>query len=113
MSESTIIYTYTDEAPALATASFLPLLQAVARQAGVAIETRDMTPAPDGQDYQLWFSHPDGTVTDAGVMPRDEDAEMVLDDDLGDAVGVAVTLEPEGGSTQPTSEPMLVIPFEA
>lgn len=79
----------------------------------VAIETRDMTPAPDGQDYQLWFSHPDGTVTDAGVMPRDEDAEMVLDDDLGDAVGVAVTLEPEGGSTQPTSEPMLVIPFEA
>lgn len=79
----------------------------------VAIETRDMTPAPEGQDYQLWFSHPDGTVTDAGVMPRDEDAEMVLEDDLGDAVGVAVTMEPEGGSEQPTSEPVVVIPFEA
>ena len=79
----------------------------------VAIETRDMTPAPDGQDYQLWFSHPDGTVSDAGVMPRDEDAEMVLENDLGDAVGVAVTMEPEGGSEQPTSEPVLVVPFEA
>ena len=43
MSESTIIYTYTDEAPALATASFLPIVQAVARQAGIAIETRDIS----------------------------------------------------------------------
>lgn len=79
----------------------------------VAIETRDMTPAPEGQDYQLWFSHPDGTVSDAGVMPRDEDAEMVLENDLGDAVGVAMTMEPEGGSPQPTSDPVVVIPFEA
>ncbi|KAB7745145.1 hypothetical protein GA707_04070 [Nostocoides sp. F2B08] len=79
----------------------------------VAIETRDMTPAPEGRDYQLWFSHPDGTVSDAGVMPRDEDAEMVIEVDLGDAVGVAVTMEPEGGSEQPTSEPVLVVPFEA
>ena len=79
----------------------------------VAIETEDMTPAPEGRDYQLWFSHPDGTVSDAGVMPREADAAMVLDDGLGDAVGVALTLEPEGGSSQPTSEPMVVIPFEA
>jgi isocitrate dehydrogenase len=41
--ESTIIYTYTDEAPALATASFLPIVQAVAGQAGVEIETRDIS----------------------------------------------------------------------
>ncbi|MFV0375582.1 NADP-dependent isocitrate dehydrogenase [Microbacterium sp.] len=43
MSESTIIYTYTDEAPALATASFLPIVQAYARQAGVQVETRDIS----------------------------------------------------------------------
>ncbi|KAJ1683894.1 hypothetical protein LUZ63_020881 [Rhynchospora breviuscula] len=41
--ESTIIYTYTDEAPALATASFLPIVQAFAGQAGVDIETRDIS----------------------------------------------------------------------
>ncbi|WP_417564276.1 NADP-dependent isocitrate dehydrogenase [Microbacterium sp.] len=43
MTDSTIIYTYTDEAPALATASFLPIIQAVTGQAGVHIETRDIS----------------------------------------------------------------------
>ncbi|WP_438353658.1 NADP-dependent isocitrate dehydrogenase [Microbacterium sp. CJ88] len=43
MTEPTIIYTYTDEAPALATASFLPIVQAFTGQAGVEIETRDIS----------------------------------------------------------------------
>jgi isocitrate dehydrogenase len=43
VTDSTIIYTYTDEAPALATASFLPIVQAVTRQAGVDVETRDIS----------------------------------------------------------------------
>ncbi len=43
MSESTIIYTHTDEAPALATASFLPIVTAITRQAGVDVETRDIS----------------------------------------------------------------------
>jgi isocitrate dehydrogenase len=41
--ESTIIYTHTDEAPALATASFLPIVKAFAGQAGVEIDTRDIS----------------------------------------------------------------------
>lgn len=43
MNESTIYYTYTDEAPALATASFLPIVQAYAAAANVNIETRDIS----------------------------------------------------------------------
>ena len=38
-----IIYTYTDEAPALATHSLLPVLQAYAGKAGIDIETRDIS----------------------------------------------------------------------
>ena len=38
-----IIYTHTDEAPALATYSFLPILQAFANAAGVSVETRDIS----------------------------------------------------------------------
>ena len=38
-----LIYTYTDEAPALATHSLLPVLQAYADKAGVAVETRDIS----------------------------------------------------------------------
>jgi isocitrate dehydrogenase len=38
-----IIYTYTDEAPALATHSFLPIIEAFAGTAGVEVETRDIS----------------------------------------------------------------------
>jgi isocitrate dehydrogenase len=40
---SKIIYTYTDEAPALATESLLPILEAFAGTAGVEVETRDIS----------------------------------------------------------------------
>ncbi|CAM2920860.1 NADP-dependent isocitrate dehydrogenase [Streptomyces albus] len=43
MTDSTIIYTHTDEAPALATYSFLPVVEAYASTAGVAVETRDIS----------------------------------------------------------------------
>jgi isocitrate dehydrogenase len=43
MPDSTIIYTHTDEAPLLATYSFLPIIQAYAGAAGVAVETRDIS----------------------------------------------------------------------
>lgn len=43
VTDSTIIYTHTDEAPALATASFLPIIKAVTSQAGVDVETRDIS----------------------------------------------------------------------
>src|SRR3954447_24184996 len=40
---ATIIYTHTDEAPLLATYSFLPIIQAYAAKAGVEVETRDIS----------------------------------------------------------------------
>ncbi len=43
MPSSKIIYTLTDEAPALATRSLLPVIQAFAKVAGVGVETRDIS----------------------------------------------------------------------
>ncbi|HEX2603392.1 MAG TPA: NADP-dependent isocitrate dehydrogenase, partial [Oxalicibacterium sp.] len=40
---SKIIYTLTDEAPALATYSLLPIVEAFARSSGIAVETRDIS----------------------------------------------------------------------
>ena len=40
---STIIYTKTDEAPALATYSFLPIVKAFTNAAGINVETRDIS----------------------------------------------------------------------
>ncbi|NEE32215.1 NADP-dependent isocitrate dehydrogenase, partial [Streptomyces sp. SID7982] len=38
-----MIYTHTDEAPALATYSFLPVVEAYASTAGVTVERRDIS----------------------------------------------------------------------
>jgi isocitrate dehydrogenase len=43
MTEGKIIYTHTDEAPLLATYSFLPIIAAYAGTAGVSLETRDIS----------------------------------------------------------------------
>ncbi|NND55363.1 MAG: NADP-dependent isocitrate dehydrogenase, partial [Gammaproteobacteria bacterium] len=43
MTQAKIIYTYTDEAPALATHSLLPVIEAFTRAAGVTVETRDIS----------------------------------------------------------------------
>ena len=40
---STIIYTHTDEAPALATYSLLPIIEAFTAAADVVVETRDIS----------------------------------------------------------------------
>ena len=40
---SKILYTKTDEAPALATYSFLPIVKAFTAKAGIEVETRDIS----------------------------------------------------------------------
>ncbi|WP_231640887.1 anti-sigma factor domain-containing protein [Nocardiopsis sp. NRRL B-16309] len=71
---------------------------------------------PEDEDYQLWLTRDDGTVTSAGVLSIGESgvAEPLLAGvDEEEASGVAVTLEPEGGSEQPTSEPLMAMPLES
>lgn len=64
------------------------------------------------EDYQLWLTRADGTVYSAGVLSVD-DAGFVLpvlaEPDEG-TEGVAVTVEPAGGSEQPTSDPVMAMP---
>lgn len=43
MSNSKIIYTITDEAPALATQSLLPIVEAFTKKAGIEVETKDIS----------------------------------------------------------------------
>ncbi len=40
---STIVYTYTDEAPALATHSFLPIIQAFTKSSNISLQTSDIS----------------------------------------------------------------------
>ncbi|WP_139316004.1 anti-sigma factor, partial [Cellulosimicrobium sp. CUA-896] len=64
--------------------------------------------AGDDQDYQLWVVGDDGGVTSAGLLEdRDGTVEQLVQDAPG--VGLAVSVEPEGGSEQPTTDPIVVL----
>jgi anti-sigma-K factor RskA len=63
-----------------------------------------LTDPGTGQTYELWASL-DGAVAPAGLFaPVGGEVRMLLDLDDLDAEGWGVTVEPEGGSPQPTSE---------
>lgn len=76
------------------------------------IVTDDMAPAPEGKVYELWLQSPEGDMLPAGLMPDDSDATVVLDGDASQATGVGITVEPDGGSEAPTSEPIALFELE-
>jgi anti-sigma factor RsiW len=60
---------------------------------------------PEDRTYQLWVISGDG-ATSAGVLGRDGRLEAIVDGvQTGDALGL--TVEPEGGSPQPTGDLVL------
>jgi isocitrate dehydrogenase len=69
-----IIYTYTDEAPALATHSLLPVLQAYAGKAGVDIETRDISLA--ARILAAFDLAPDA-LAELGALAQTPDANII------------------------------------
>ncbi len=69
-----IIYTYTDEAPALATHSLLPVLQAYADKAGVAVETRDISLA--ARVLAAFGLAPDA-LAELGELAKTPDANII------------------------------------
>ena len=69
-----IIYTYTDEAPALATHSLLPILQAYGDKAGVGVETRDISLA--ARILAAFDLGPDH-LAELGELARTPDANII------------------------------------
>ncbi len=69
MSTAKIIYTLTDEAPALATYSLLPIVQAFTRPAGIVVETRDISLAG-----RILAGFPDAVTS--GLKASDDLAEL-------------------------------------
>lgn len=69
----------------------------------MAVDTRDLAPLDPGHVYQLW-AIVDGSPTSVGVL-EDKDAGASMD---MPATGteVAITVEPVGGSEQPTTDPI-------
>jgi anti-sigma-K factor RskA len=75
------------------------------------IETHDMPPPPEGKVYQLWLNQPGEGMVPAGVMPVEPDQTLLLSGDAATATAAGITVEPEGGSTEPTTEPIALFDF--
>jgi len=81
MSKSKIIYTLTDEAPMLATYSFLPIVQAFTSAANVEVETRDISLAGRVLANFPQFLKEDQKISDAlaelGEMAKTPEANII------------------------------------
>ena len=73
--------------------------------------TSEMPPPPDGMVYQLWLEQPGVGMVSAGVMPTKADQTVLLDGDAATATAAGITVEPDGGSTAPTTDPIALFDF--
>jgi anti-sigma-K factor RskA len=73
--------------------------------------TEKMPPPPKGMVYQLWLEQPVSGMVSAGVMPVKADQKIMLEGDASTADAAGITIEPEGGSDHPTSDPIALFDF--
>lgn len=72
---------------------------------GRAIVTlRGLDDLPRDRVHQLWLMRPDGEPQSLGLFQGD--TPLVTSGMTGDATSLAVTVEPDGGSARPTSQPI-------
>ncbi len=72
----------------------------------------DLPALSQGEVYQAWWVDDAGVITSAGVIDGEdnpEQVEMPLRSAPVQPVAVALSVEPDGGSEQPTTEPLLSI----
>lgn len=87
------------------------LVRSVSERKAVLI-THGMPEAPGGKVYELWLQNRAGRMVPAGLMPRGGDQELVLRGDAATATAAGITVEPSGGSEQPTSAPIALFDFK-
>ena len=68
----------------------------------------NMPPVPEGKTYQIWVIRGDTPQPSGLFEPKGDSIAAVVEKPVEGADAVAVTVEPEGGSKEPTTDPMLV-----
>jgi anti-sigma-K factor RskA len=76
----------------------------------VYLDVLQLPAPPSGKQYQLWALH-DGKPVDAGMITLESDKKALIQQmkAIGAAQAFAITLEPAGGSANPTLEEMYVM----
>jgi anti-sigma-K factor RskA len=79
----------------------------VSQQQGRAVFVPRGMPVPEGRDLQLWVIR-DGAARSAGLL---HDGQPVVASGVSPAAVLGVTVEPQGGSAQPTTAPVMKVPL--
>ncbi len=74
--------------------------------------TKDMAPPPEGKVYELWLDHEGVGMVPAGLMAQGGEQQILLEGDPATALGAGITIEPDGGSEEPTLPPVTLFAFE-
>ncbi|MCX6397567.1 MAG: anti-sigma factor [Propionibacteriales bacterium] len=83
-----------------------------ASEGRAVLVARGMKAAPADHVYQLWLIK-NGKMVPAGFMSGGTDLSTeLLDGNANEATGVGITIEPSGGSTSPTEDPIAEFDFE-
>jgi anti-sigma-K factor RskA len=75
------------------------------------LQTNQLPPAPSGKVYQAWLQAPDNKFVSAGLLPSGPNPTVVLNGNTTTAIGVGLSVEPAGGSPQPTTTPIALFRF--
>lgn len=78
--------------------------------------TEDLPELADDEVYQAWWVNSDEQILSAGVLDNgagDTAGEAELEGDPAEVVAFALSVEPAGGSAQPTTEPVVVLPISS
>jgi len=71
--------------------------------------TDDMAAPPKGKVFELWLQDSTGHMSPAGLVSKAGSNKLLLKGDAAKATGVGITVEPEGGSAQPTTDPIALV----
>jgi len=84
----------------------------VSSRRGVLLLASNLPPAPAGKTYEMWIIPKGGKPVPAGLFQSEAGGTalhlLTRPVDVASTGAIAVTLEPAGGTPQPTSQPLIV-----
>ncbi len=78
--------------------------------------TEDLPELADDEVYQAWWINSEEQILSAGVLDNgggDAAGEVELEGDPAEVAAFALSVEPVGGSEQPTTDPVIVVPLQS
>ncbi len=80
------------------------------QQRAAVVTTTGMTSLPAGRVYQLWVMSPAGARS-AGLLTQPGRANQVLASGVRPGDRIGITVEPAGGTSRPTTTPVVAVPL--